>query len=216
MNTESRRCFLSRAAPGVAGIGLYRGLAARPAFSAANETIAVAVIGFNGMGMGHVHQIARHPGARVAALCDVDDNVMARGVSEVRNIEGQTPRQTRDFRELVDNPSIDGVTIATPHHWHWPIALPAVIARKDVYVEKPASHVFQEGRLLVDATNAHQRIVQHGTQMRSSPVTEQAGNALRSRILGEIKMAKAWNVQDRSFAKPLPNRQPPDGVDYER
>jgi predicted dehydrogenase len=87
---------------------------------------------------------------------------------------------------------------------------------KDVYVEKPASHVFREGQLLVNAARKNKRIVQHGTQMRSSPVLAEAAEVLKSGVPGEIKIAKAWNVQDRGFAKPVPDSQPPAGVDYDR
>ena len=79
-----------------------------------------------------------------------------------------------------------------------------------------ASHVFQEGRLLVDAARKNRRIVQHGTQMRSNPVTAEAAEVLKSGILGEIKITKAWNVQDRGFAKPVEDSDPPAGVDYNR
>ena len=81
-----------------------------------------------------------------------------------------------DFRRVLDDKNVHAVVIATPHHWHCPIALRALAAGKDVYVEKPASHVFQEGRLLVDAAARDARIVQHGTQMRSSPVTVCSSN----------------------------------------
>jgi len=149
-------------------------------------------------------------------LCDIDDAVLARGVSAVREIADDTPRTTRDFREIIDDDSIHAVVIATPHHWHCPIAVPALLAGKDVYVEKPASHVFHEGRLLVDAARKNRRIVQHGTQMRSSPVTAEAAEVLASGILGKINITKAWNVQDQGFAKPVSDGQRPAGVDYDR
>jgi len=142
--------------------------------------------------------------------------VLARGVSRVRELAGNTPRTTRDFRSIIDDKSIDAVVIATPHHWHCPIAIGALLAGKDVYIEKPASHVFHEGRLLVDAARKNKRIVQHGTQMRSSPVVAEAAELLKSGVLGEIKITKAWNIQDRGYAMPVADSQPPSGVDYDR
>ena len=112
------------------------------------------------MGMGHVLQAARNEGARVAALCDVDNQVIARGVKKVQDIAGNTPRTTQDFREVLDDDSIDAVVIATPNHWHCPIGIAALLAGKDIYIEKPASHVFREGRLLVEAARKGSRIVQ--------------------------------------------------------
>ena len=214
MARNSRRQFLATATS--AAIVGYYGSPARDGYAAANDKISVAVVGFNGMGMHHVRRAAQISGSQVVALCDVDDAVLARGANTVKEIAGNKPTTTRDFRSIIDDKSIDAVAIATPHHWHCPIAVPALLSGKDVYVEKPASHVFHEGRLLVDAAEKHKRIVQHGTQMRSSPVTAEAGEVLKSGILGEIKITKAWNVQDRGFAKPVKDGQPPSGVDYDR
>jgi predicted dehydrogenase len=211
MSRHSRRQFFHTSAAGI-----FTGVSLVAANSSVNDQIAVALIGFNSMGFHHVNQVTSNKGARAVALCDIDDAVLARGVNRVKEVEGHTPRTTRDFRSIIDDPSIDAVVIATPHHWHCPIAIAALLAGKDVYVEKPASHVFHEGRLLLDAARKHDRIVQHGTQMRSSPVLVEAKAVLKSGILGEIKITKAWNVQDRGFAKPVPNSSPPAGVDYDR
>ncbi len=214
MKRYSRRRFLSTTTTGT--VAAFLGGYVESASSSPNDQIAVALIGINGIGMYHVRQIAANRLARVVALCDVDDAVLARGVSRVKEMTGNTPQTTRDYREIIDNQSIDAVVIATPHHWHCPIAVPTLLAGKDVYVEKPASHVFQEGRLLVDAARKNGRIVQHGTQMRSSRVTAEAAEVLKSGILGDIKITKAWNVQDRGFAKPVSDSNPPAGVDYDR
>ncbi len=214
MKQQSRRHFLSSTIGG--GAAAVAGASVKSASASVNDQIAVALIGFRGMGANHVLNIAANNGARVVALCDVDDVVLAGGVSKVKRISGNTPRTTREFRSIIDDKSIDAVVIATPHHWHCPIAVPALLAGKDVYVEKPASHVFHEGRLLADAARKNKRIVQHGTQMRSSPVVAEAAEVLKSGILGEIKITKAWNVQDRGFAKPVPDSRPPSRVDYDR
>jgi predicted dehydrogenase len=215
MTQMPRRKFLKSGVAGAATAVTLSGVAARHAFASANEQLAVALIGFNGMGHGHVRAVAGNANARVVSLCDVDTRVLARGADTVRSLAGNSPELHQDFRKVLENPSIDAVVIATPHHWHCPIAIPALQSGKDVYVEKPASHVFQEGRLLVDAARANNRIVQHGTQMRSSGVTDAAGEVLRSGILGEIKMTKAWNVQDRGYQKPVPDSAPPAEVDYD-
>ena len=214
MKQQSRRRFLSSAA--TAGVAAVVGASARPVHALVNDQISVALIGFNGMGFHHVKQVASNPGTRTVALCDIDDAVVDRGVKKVKEMTGHEPWTTGDFRSIIDDPSIDAVVIATPHHWHCPIAVPSLLAGKDVYVEKPASHVFHEGRLLVDAAQRNKRIVHHGTQMRSSPVTVEAAEVLKSGVLGEIKITKAWNVQDRGFARPLPDSTPPAGVDYDR
>ena len=124
--------------------------------------------------------------------------------------------RTLDYQHVLDDKQVDAVIVATPHQWHVPIALPALQAGKDLYLEKPASHVFREGRLVVEAVEKYGRVFQHGTQMRSSPVTDEARKVLDSGILGEIKITKAWNVQNRGYAQPVPDGQPPTGVDYDR
>ena len=189
---------------------------ARSGLAGSNEQLAVAIIGLNGMGSSHLRCIDKDSGARVVALCDVDDRVLQRGKEAVESIFGKAPKLERDFRKVLDDPSIDAVTIATPNHWHCPIAIRALQAGKDVYLEKPASHVFREGQMLVEAARKYQQIVQHGTQMRSSPVTAEADEVLKSGILGEIRITKAWNVQDRGIRKPAPDSEPPTAVDYDR
>ena len=214
MKRHSRRRFLSTTAAGT--VAAFLGGYSESVSSSPNDQIAVALIGINGIGMYHTRQIAATEGARVVTLCDVDDAVLARGVRRVEEATGKTPQTTRDYRTIIDDKSIDAVIIATPHHWHCPIAVPALLAGKDVYIEKPASHVFHEGRLLADAALKKGRIVQHGTQMRSSRVTAEAAEVLKSGILGDIYITKAWNVQDRGFARPVPDSDPPAGVDYDR
>jgi predicted dehydrogenase len=214
MKRHSRRQFLSTTTAG-AITAFFSGYA-KSTGSSPNDQIAVALIGINGIGMYHVRQIAATDGTRAVTLCDVDDAVLARGAKRVKEKTGKTPQTTHDYRTIIDDKSIDAVVIATPHHWHCPIAVPALLAGKDVYIEKPASHVFHEGRLLVDAARKKGRVVQHGTQMRSSRVTVEAAEVLKSGILGDIKITKAWNVQDRGFARPVPDSDPLAGVDYDR
>ncbi|MHC4425707.1 MAG: Gfo/Idh/MocA family protein [Planctomycetota bacterium] len=137
MKRYSRRRFLSTTAAGT--VATFLGGYMKSASSSPNDQIAVALIGINGIGMHHVRQIAANHGARAVALCDVDDAVLARGVRRVKEMTGNTPQTTRDYRTIMDDKSIDAVVIATPHHWHCPIAVPALLAGKDVYVEKPAS-----------------------------------------------------------------------------
>ena len=123
-------------------------------------------------------------------------------MAAVEKAQGKAPQAVEDFRRVLDDKAIDAVFICTPHHWHAPIALRALQAGKHVYVEKPASHVYREGQLLVQAAKKYKKVVQHGTQMRSSEVTAKAREVLQSGLLGEIKMAKAWNVQRHSHRAP--------------
>ena len=181
----------------------------------ASERIGLAVIGVRGMGYNHLRTLTARQDATIVAICDVDESVLNRAVTTVKDRTGGTPERYADFRKVLDNPRIDALVIATPHHWHSPIAVRALQAGKDVYVEKPASHVFNEGRLLIEAARKYQRIVQHGTQMRSSEVTAKAAEVLKSGLLGEIKITKAWNVQRHRHESPVPDSPVPSGVDYD-
>jgi predicted dehydrogenase len=200
---------------GVASLAAGAQLAVRPTAGSPNDEVVVAIIGVGGQGSGHVQRVLGRKDARIAALCDIDQAHRERAGQTVNRERGYTPKLVEDFRELLDDKSIQAVIIATPHHWHAPIAVRAMQAGKDVYVEKPASHVFREGRILTDAARKYNRIFQHGTQMRSSEVTHKAGELLRSGVIGEVKMSKAWNCQKHAPKAPVPNEPTPAGVNYD-
>jgi hypothetical protein len=115
----------------------------------------------------------------------------------------------------LDDPSIDAVTIATPDHWHTPAAILAMEAGKHVYVEKPCSHNLREGRLLVEASARTGKIVQHGTQARSSTGFREAVQMLRDGVIGDVLIARAWNIQRRSNIGHAQPSDPPAGFDYD-
>lgn len=148
-------------------------------------------------------------------LCDVDPAQIAKAAQLVPRSQS-SPKTTAKFEEVLADKNVDACVIATPNHWHTPIALAAMEAGKDVYVEKPASHVFSEGQLLMEAEKKYGRVVQHGTQMRSSPVTAKAHHLLKEGIIGEVKVARAWTAEARPVVSPLPDGQAPTGVAYDR
>jgi len=214
----TRRNFLSRSTAAATGaLMVHRGSPVRGGNSA-NDKIQLGLIGCGGMMRGHVKRLAKHADKTVVThLCDPDPGQSDAVMQSLGPVAASVKvPQTLDYQNVLDDKRVDAVIIATPHHWHVPIGLPALAAGKDVYLEKPASHVFHEGRLLIDAVKKYDRVFQHGTQMRSSPVTQQARKVIDSGILGEIKITKAWNVQNRGYAQPVPNSQIPSGVDYDR
>jgi predicted dehydrogenase len=208
-----RRQFIDFGLCGAAGAAAFKA-AGQPSVSA-NDKVSVAIVGVGRMGSGHVRMFLADPGAHIAALCDINQEKTERAGQEVNRAQGATPRLEADFRRLLDDKSIDALIVATPHHWHIPVTLRALQAGKDVYVEKPASHVFREGRLLIESARKYKRIVQHGTQMRSSDTFARAGEVLASGILGEIRMSKAWNIQKRSHPEPAGDARTPPGVNYD-
>lgn len=214
MNRDiTRRNFLAGSTAAVAASVL----SSSQARGAVNERINLGLIGCGGIMNYHVRGLVeRRSPVQFSYLCDVDPRQIDRIASSIGDFQKDAPTRTAEYEDILDDPYVNAVIIATPHHWHAPIALRALRAGKDVYLEKPAAHVFNEGRLLVDAARTYGMVFQHGTQMESSKVTKAAGELLASGIIGEVKVAKAWNVQDRGTREVVPDSEPPAGVDYER
>ena len=137
-------------------------------------------IGLRGRGQEHIKAYGALPNVEIAALCDVDDNVMRERLPEAQKL-GSHPKTYTDIRKVLDDKSIDAISIATPNHWHSLMAIWACQAGKDVYVEKPCSHNLWEGGQLVRAAAKYNRIVQHGTQSRSTPEVMEAIKKVRER-----------------------------------
>ncbi len=215
----SRRRFLTDVSRSAAAIGAGAALQGVHSFAAEKPTtVRLGIIGCGGIMTHHVHGLVdRREAVSIAWLCDVDPAQIDKMKSHVTPVfQSAAPKQSGHFEDVLDDPAVDAIIIATPHHWHAPIALRAMEAGKDVYIEKPISHVYNEGPLIIAAAEKHGRIVQQGSQMRSSPVTEKAGRLLREGIIGEVKVARAWTAEPRATVKPLPDGAPPAGVDYDR
>jgi len=151
----------------------------------ANDDIRVAVVGFNSRGKDHIKELRDLEGVRLVALCDADRNVLDKEVKTCENAGLKVVGYT-DVRKLLENKDIDAVTIATPNHWHSLCSIWALEAGKDVYVEKPVSHNVWEGRQLVNAARRYQKIVQTGTQSRSSTGLQEAVQWVRAGNIGKI------------------------------
>ena len=212
-HTRTRRQFVAFGAAAVAASAL--GSRSRAQTISPNEKTTIGVIGNGGRGGLLTGRLLENPKARITAVCDINQANLDRAAGVIAKQQGgDPPRKYIDYRQLADDDSLDAVVVATPHHWHCLIAIRALDAGKHVYVEKPASHVFHEGRLLVEAAKRNDRIVQQGTQMRSSDITAKAGEVLASGILGEIMQSKAWGVEPRRFPDPVPDGPIPAGFDW--
>jgi len=183
-----------------------------------SRKLRLGLIGCGGMMGDHVTEslFSQRHQMTVDWLCDVDPSAIERTGKNLANYQSDKPRTTSRFEDVLQDSRVDACIIATPHHWHAPIAMRAMQAGKDIYVEKPLSHVFNEGPALIAVAKKYGRIVQHGSQMRSSPVTTKAGQLLKEGIIGEIKVARAWTAESRQLTKPVPDSDPPAGVDYDR
>ena len=214
MEPHGRRRFLKD----TARAGLAAGLVAAPnVFSRPLKTdrrLRIAVVGVRGRGRNHAESFAAIPDVEVCVLCDPDLNVIPRAAADVEERQGKAPERVQDFREVLDDKTIDAISIATPDHWHAPATIWACQAGKDVYVEKPCSHGIREGRLMVDAARKYERIVQHGTQSRSGGTFKSAREFLKTKQLGKIRVGKVINSQRRDDIGRKSDGTPPKGVDY--
>lgn len=213
----NRRRFLLDSTGSIAAASAGFAVSTAQARSGANDRLQLGIIGCGGIMTHHVKGlVARRESVQLSYLCDVDPAQIDRMAQHVTGFQDSPPRRTSRFEDVLDDTKVDAVIIATPHHWHAPIALRAMQQGKDVYIEKPISHVFSEGPLMMAAARKYGRVVQQGSQMRSSPVTEKASELLKSGLIGEVKVAKAWTAELRSVVRPVPDSQPPAGVDYDR
>ncbi len=181
--------------------------------AAASERIRHAVIGTGGQGRSHCKNFSQVKDCEVVALCDLDPERLGQAAALLPN--AGSVKKFDDFRRLLEDKTIDTVSIATCDHWHTPIALAAILAGKHVYVEKPCSHNIHESNLLVKAAREHKKCVQHGTQRRSSGQVNAAVKALREGTIGKVLAAKAINHQLRKPVGRAPVSEPPAGVNYD-
>ena len=221
MNHLNRRDFVKRTAAAAAAwtAAPYLARAADPRVIGPNEEIRFAVVGFNGQGGSHLSSLKslRDQGqkVRVVALCDVDANVLAKGVKAFQD-RGEDVAGFSDIRKLLEDKNVDALSIATPNHWHALATIWAVEAGKDVYVEKPVSHNVWEGRQMVKAARRLGRIVQTGTQCRSSSGIREAVAWVQAGNLGKIQISRGLCYKRRASIGKTEGPQPiPPGIDYD-
>ena len=211
MSVNRRQFVASTLAAGAAAqfLGTSR---ANAADDTATRSIRVAQIGVRGQGRGHLGNLHQN----LVAICDVDEEVLHDRAAMVKEKWGKDVELFTDYREMVQRDDIDAVSIATPNHTHAIITIAAAAAGKDVYVEKPAAHNIWEGRQMAAAAQRYNRIIQCGTQSRSSPSLHAAVDFVRSGQLGKIEYAIGTCYKPRKsigkLEKPL---QIPDSIHYD-
>jgi len=171
-------------------------------------------VGLHARGKVHLRGYSALPNVEIAALCDVDESVL-NGAAQSVAAGGGKPALYTDFRKLIEDKSIDAVSIATPDHHHALQTIWACQAGKDVYVEKPACHNMFETRQMVAAARRYGRMVQQGSQSRSSPALQEAVNKMSEGLLGDIYMARALSYKHRDGIGRAPVEPVPPGVHYD-
>ena len=197
-------------------MGLVRWGSRQPHGAGANDRIRIAVIGINGRGKSHISSFSGIEKVEVATLCDVDERLFEKRLATYFDEKQlKRPKVETDLRRVLEDNSIDAVSIATPNHWHSLAGIWACQAGKDVYVEKPLSHNVFEGRKLVEAARKYDRIVQHGTQSRCSPAIQEGIQKMQEGLLGDVYMGKGMCYKWRNTIGKKPDAPVPEGVHYD-
>ena len=171
-----------------------------------NESVRIALIGAGGRGRRVMTEFKRDENVKVHAVCDVYEPHLEQGLSAA----GRGTKAYRDYRQVLDDPYVDAVLIATPEHWHHRMTLDAMDAGKDVYVEKPLCHTPEEGKELVEAQRSSDRIVQVGMQRRSYNLYLEARDMRREGKLGTVRMVRTYWLNSRTEPRRAPFKGPID------
>ena len=214
----NRRKFLKIGAKTGAGLAALSGMAVvthPERVLGANDRVRVAVVGVRGQGFVHVQGYAKEPNAEVTAVCDVDENILRERLADMEKLGLPKPKTYIDYRKLLDDKSIDAVSIAAPNHWHSLMGIWACQAGKDVYIEKPCSHNLWEGRQLVWAARKYNRVVMHGTQGRSAGGYLEGIKRMREGLIGDVYMARGLCFKWRDTIGRKRVEPVPPGVHYD-
>ncbi|MGZ5497730.1 MAG: Gfo/Idh/MocA family oxidoreductase [Candidatus Aminicenantales bacterium] len=193
----SRRQFLKGLALGSAGLAVGWDAKSYARILGANERVNFAIIGLHGRGYAHLECIRQNKGTMVTHVCDVDRRELDKFAAETKKQFLQDPVAVKDFRRVLESKDVDVITIATPEHWHAPMAIAGLQAGKHVYVEKPCSHNPYEGELLIAAQKKCGKLVQMGNQQRSSGHTIEIVGKIREGLIGRPYFGKAWYSNTR-------------------
>jgi predicted dehydrogenase len=190
---------------------------APPNILGSNDKVTLALIGARNMGWSNLTDLLKQPNVVCKTLCDVDKNVLADKSEELVKMGHQKPVLEKDYRKVLEDKDIDAVIVGTPDHWHCLPTVDACEAGKHVYVEKPLSNSIGECNAMLDAARRTGRLVQVGQQQRSGAHWKSAIEFVKSGKLGTIRQVKYWaNFNYGAGNRPVPDSDPPEGVDYDR
>ena len=189
------------------GLGLATGLASNALGTSPNSTVTVAVAGIRSRGLGLTQKFASLKNCSVKYVIDVDSRYLPNAALEAEKIQTKRPAEIRDYRKALDDKDLDALIIATPEHWHAPMAIDAVKAGKHVYIEKPCSHNPAEGEMLIEAEEKYGKLMQMGNQRRSFRIVEKMIQEIREGAIGDVYYARTWYARKRmpiGFGKVVP------------
>jgi predicted dehydrogenase len=213
MTRPSRRTFLKGSLAAGATF-VIAGTKSSGRVLGANDTIRIGVAGLNGRGSSHVGAYAKMPGVEIVYLIDPDTKTYGKHQRTITANGGKEAKTVRDLREALDDKNLDAITVATPNHWHSLATIWGCQAGKDVYVEKPCSHNVHEGRIALETARKNNRIVQHGTQSRSSNSWAKIAAVIASGKLGKLLVSRGLCYKPRPSIGPKGEYAVLESVDY--
>ncbi|MDZ4820449.1 MAG: Gfo/Idh/MocA family oxidoreductase [Planctomycetota bacterium] len=221
MSHVSRRQFLEQsmlaaaAAAGAASLTPAFAAESEKQSSSPNEKLSICCVGVRGQGNQHINQYLQRKDVEIAIVCDVDKKVGHERCDQIEERQGRRPQYFQDMRKAFDDKSINIVDTATPNHWHALVAIWAMQAGKDVYVEKPVSHNVSEGRRMVQTARKLGKICQTGTQCRSMSASREAIDYVKSGSIGEVNLARGLCYKGRGSLGPRAEHAIPDSINYD-
>ncbi len=181
----------------------------------ANDRVNVAIVGLGGRGTNHLNIYARLPEARVVGLCDIDQSARERAQATLFKITGEKAKEFEDMRQAFADSTVEAVSIATPNHWHALAAIWAMKAGKDVYGEKPACYNIHEGQRMIQVARETKRMLQIGSQHRSTPFKMRAMAAVQGGLLGDVYLSKGLCYKRRASIGHKDDSAVPPGVNWD-
>ncbi len=214
----TRRNFIKKTATGTAAVTLSSIVLPTSSYAnvlGANDQINCAVIGIRSRGKAHVRAIHMDSNAKIIYNCDVDDIILEEHSAWCQKNIGYVPKVEKDFRKILEDKNVDAVFIATPEHWHAPMAIMAMQAGKHVYVEKPCSHNPHENTLLTEAQKKYGKKVQMGNQQRSAVTSIMAIEDIKNGVIGNVYKGEAYYSNNRGSIGKGKKIEVPKTLDWE-
>jgi predicted dehydrogenase len=191
-NKLNRREFIKQSSVAALGFTIL------PSFlkgAAPSDKVRIVHVGVGGMGNQHMEWFARLPEVDIVGLCDVDEDHLSSTLKKLQGINPDAkPQLYGDFRKVLERKDVDAITVATPDHWHAPIATLAFQAGKDVYGEKPLSYCVREGQIMLKNLNRYDRVFQLGTQIHAGNNYHRAVEIIRSGAIGNVHTVRLWKT----------------------
>ena len=191
------------------------GAVSASALSSPNDTVRVCCVGVRGQGQSHLRAYAKMPNVEIAAICDVDESILEQRLNETEKMTKKRPAGFTDLRKALEDKTIDAISIATPNHLHAMQAIWGCQAGKDVYVEKPCAYNIFEAKQLLAAAKKFNRMVQHGTNGRSSTAMQEAVKLIRDGVIGDVYLSRGLVFKWRDTIGRTPVSPVPPGVHYD-